>query len=118
MCLEKEVCKTYKVSPKKISNKTLFNILEILVKQFYDVRFIDCEACNCSYSIAGIIGEETKNFDDEKGPDNYGCGWDLRETVLSAILCDRVLKDSFCYDDIRWQLMSNFEKVKSVTLNY
>lgn len=118
MCLEKEVCITYNVSNKKISNKTLFNILEILIKQFYEIKLADAEVWNCDYDIYAQIGEEDKNCGDEECPDNIGTGWGLRETILSMLLCDRVLKDSFCYDDIRWQLMSNLEKLKAITLNY
>ena len=111
MELDQFVCEKYKVKNKKISDKKLFKILEILIKQFYEIKLADAEVWNCDYDIYAQIGEEDKNSGDEECPDNIGTGWGLREAILSAIVSDRVLYDEFAYDEIRWGLMSSPERL-------
>ena len=113
MKLEHVVCDAYKVKRKNITDKTLFKILEILVKQFYDIRILDGETWNCDYDCLIQVGEDDKNSDDEHAPNNQGYGWGLRQTILSVLLSDAVLNDGFVYDDVRWQLMSSPERFLS-----
>jgi hypothetical protein len=112
--LDRAVCLKYNVKPKKIKENILFKIVDLLTKQFYDIRILDGETWNCDYDCLIQVGEDDKNSDDEHAPNNQGYGWGLREAVLSVLLSDKVLNDSFVYDDIRYLLMSNVEKMKEI----
>ena len=109
--LEKEVCKKFKVKEKRITDKIILDLLELLTMNFGDIGIIDCEQDNCNYSLLVELGEPVYH-DDEMGPGNQGYGWNIREAVLSSLLSDKIKEDSFVYDDIQYILMNKWEKIK------
>lgn len=112
--LEKAICKKFKVKQKKISDKMILDILECLSK-YDEIRIIDCESCICAYSTLVEIGDPVRHGDEEF-PGNQGFGWSLREAILGSLLSDKIKEDTFAYDDIRYLLLSYWEKVKEMVV--
>lgn len=106
--LEKEVCKKYKVSKKKIKLKILLKILTLISLEYPEIRIYNTEYDNCNYSI--LI--DLNPYEAKEVPTKQGCGWTIEEALLSVLL--KIEEDSFLYTDIRWELMSVAEKIKHV----
>ena len=115
--LEQEVCKIYKVKPKRISDKMILDLMEVILEHYGNLSLCDLEVTQNAYGFYAEIPEDKKykeEYYDEKPPVNAGYSDNLRKTILSLLCCDQIKESIFCYDDIRWKLMSSWEKMKEV----
>ena len=107
--IDLELCKIYKVFPKRISDKQLLDCLNELVLQKERLNIINTEYEICNHSfLLELVPQEIKT-DDETHPTNIGCGWDIREGIKSLLMSEDVVK--YLYDEIHWILMSKIERL-------
>ena len=106
---EKQVCKAYNLKPRKITENQIQKILVLLCREFKEVSIKD-NSWECRYfdltCCINLGGEYV-----------IGTGWNLRDVVLDILLDERVIANKNFYDDLRWMLMSNMEKVKEIIFN-
>ena len=106
---EKEVFKVYSLKPRKLSDETIQRILILLCREYKEVTLKDNSWEYHSFDLTCRInlGEEYV----------VGAGWNLRDVVLDVLLDDRIYNNKNFYEDLRWMLMSNLEKVVEIVFN-
>ena len=110
--IEKELCLFYGLSPRKITNKQVLGILELLIRHFKEIKFLDCSFDNCNYDLYSII-ETDKYRDDEEQP-FCGCGWDIKDVILNQCLDEEALENFDFKEDLKYLLMNPFEKIAEI----
>ena len=113
--LEKEVCTIYKVTPKKISDKKILQLMELILIHYGTLELTDLEVTQGGDGFYAQVPEDRKYITDtydEKPPVNAGYSNTLRDTILSLLCCEQVKASVFLFDDIQYLLMSRIEKIK------
>lgn len=106
--LDKEICKTYKVFPKRISDKKLLNCLNEIVLNKEKITIHNTEYDICNYSFLLEVEPQEIISDDEEYPANIGAGWDIREGIKTLLLSEDIVE--YLYDEIKWELMNKIER--------
>lgn len=118
--LEKEVCREYKVKPKKISDTKILQLMELILSNCGTLELYDLSVTQDAYGLYAQIPEDRKYKEedyDEKPAPNCGYSNFLRDTILSLLLCEQILDSMFLKDDIRYLLMSKLEKIEEMIWN-
>ena len=109
MELEKEVCRFYNVSEKRISDKKLLKILELIIMYFGKIEFFDVENSICNYSLCSEIPTQI-----DRDEDDYpfmGTDWDIRQVILTQILDEECIDNRAFFEAVQDELMSVWEKI-------
>ena len=114
--LEKEVCKEYNLSPRKISDKKIFEILELIIVNYGTLELRDLESQDSDGFYAEVPLDrkyQKYSYDyDEKPAENVGYSNNLKDTILSLICCEQIRNSLFLHDNIQYLLMTKFERFK------
>ena len=118
--LEKEVCREYGLTKRKISNTKLLEIMELILGNCGTLELYDLSVIQDAYGLYAQIPEDRKYKEedyDEKPAPNCGYSNSLRDTILSLLLCEQILDSMFLKDDIRYLLMTKIERLKEIIWN-
>jgi hypothetical protein len=107
--LEKEVCRFYNVSEKRISNKKLLNILELIIIYFGKITFNDCENFVCNYSMSSEIPTNIQR--DEEDYPFIGTGYTIKDVILTQILDEECIDNRAFFEAVRDELTSPLQKL-------
>ena len=110
--LEKQFLQTYKIRKRKVSQKDLMKILDILIQYFEEVQILDHERDHCAYKYSIHLPERTnKNKDDEEYPTNIGVGWTIKDAILSLLLNDTCFENDIIQEEIQDALNPLYIKI-------
>ena len=118
--LEKEVCREYGLTKRKISDTKLLEIMELILSNCGTLELYDLSVTQDAYGLYAQIPEDRKYKEedyDEKPAPNCGYSNSLRDTILSLLLCEQILDSMFLKDDIRYLLMTKIERLKEIIWN-
>lgn len=118
--LEKEVCREYGLTKRKISDTKLLEIMELILGNCGTLELYDLSVTQDAYGLYAQIPEDRKYKEedyDEKPAPNCGYSNSLRDTILSLLLCEQILDSMFLKDDIRYMLMTKIERLKEIIWN-
>ena len=118
--LEKEVCREYGLTKRKISDTKLLEIMELILNNCGTLELYDLSVTQDAYGLYAQIPEDRKYKEedyDEKAAPNCGYSNSLRDTILSLLLCEQILDSMFLKDDIRYMLMTKIERLKEIIWN-
>lgn len=104
---EQCVCKIYNIYPRKIKDKQLLEIMELLTYYFGELKFLSMiSPMDCSIMATS---PETTVVDEEYPL--MGTGWCIKEAILKQIQTPPAVCDTDFYEDVRNVLLTPFEKL-------
>jgi len=112
--LEKEVCKAYGLSPRRITDKQVLDIMEAILINYgtLELRDLAYQDSDGLYAEVPLDRKYVPDDYDEKPPVNAGYSATLKDTILSLMLCEQILGSWLTKDDIQYLLMTKFERLK------
>lgn len=114
--LEKEVCKEYNLSPRKISDKQILDIMELIIINYGTLELRDLESQDSDgFYVEVPLDRKYQVYDhdyDERPAENVGYSDNLRNTILNLLCCEQIRNSLFLHDDIQYLLMNRWERFK------
>lgn len=111
--LEKEFISVYQIPKKKITDKDIIKIIDVLSSYFHMVCIDNVESEICDYShLARLPEQYNYEEDDEECPTNIGTGWSVHDAILSLCLNNTCLDSQWFMDDIQTELTPTYIQIK------
>lgn len=116
--LEKQFISVYQIPKKKISDKDIIKIIDVLSYHFHMVCIDNVEFEICDYShVARLPEQYNHEKDDEECPTNIGTGWNVHDAILSLCLNDTCMKSKWFIEDVQTELTPFYIEVKDSILS-
>ena len=114
--LEKEVCEEYNLRPRKISDKQILDIMELIIINYGTLELRDLESQDSDgFYVEVPLDRKYQVYDhdyDERPAENVGYSDNLRNTILNLLCCEQIRNSLFLHDDIQYLLMNKWERFK------
>lgn len=111
--LEKQFISVYQIPKKKITDKDIIKIIDVLSYYFHMVCIDNVEFEICDYShLARLPEQYNYEKDDEECPTNIGTGWNVHDAILSLCLNDTCMKSKWFIEDVQTKLTPTYLQIK------